>query len=59
VLLTEPFTPAGRAIAALGGVPDYAFAVLPHPTAGLTGDDLVAAAKLAADQVESLLLRVS
>jgi hypothetical protein len=22
VLLTEPFTPAGRAIAALGGVPD-------------------------------------
>ena len=56
VLLTEPFTPAGRAIAALDGVPEYEFAVLPHPTAGLAGPELVAVAKLAADQVESLLL---
>ncbi len=59
VLLTEPFTPAGRAIAALEGVPDYEFAVLPHPTAGLTGDALVAVARDATDAVERLLLRSS
>ena len=57
VLLTEPFAPAGRAIAALDCVPDYEFAVLPHPTAGLTGDALVAVARDATDAVERLLLR--
>jgi hypothetical protein len=57
VLLTEPFTPAGRAIAALDGVPDYEFAILPHPTAGLTGAELGAVALTATDAVERLLLR--
>ena len=58
VLLTEPFTPAGRAIAALDGVPDYEFVVLPHPTAGLVGNELVTVGKSATETVERLLLRV-
>jgi len=57
VLLTEPFTPAGRAIAALDGVPDYEFVVLPHPTAGLVGNELVTVGKSATETVERLLLR--
>lgn len=55
VMLTDPFTPAGRAIAALDGDPDYEFLVLPHPTAGLHDDALRAVAARAVEGVERLL----
>jgi hypothetical protein len=56
VVVTEPFVGAAVAMAGLDGDPDYRFAVIPHPTAGLTDDELRALAPTAAAALEAILL---
>ena len=56
VVVTEPFIATGHAMAALDGAPGYRFAVVGHPTAALDGPELKAAARLAAEQCERILL---
>ena len=56
VVVTEPFIGAAHAMAALDGNPAYRFAVVPHPTAGLTDDELVTLAPAAAASLEAILL---
>lgn len=56
VICTEEFVSTARAMAEIGGIPDYNFAVVPHPIGSLTQEDLMERAKLAAPQVMELLL---
>ena len=56
VILTEPFVGAGRAMASLDGRADYTFVSLPHPTAELRGDEVVASAKTVAPKLLAILL---
>ena len=56
VVVTEPFIAAARAMAALDQRPDYRFAVVPHPTAGLTDAELAAIAGPVAAELEAILL---
>ena len=56
VVITEPFVGAGRAVAALDGLPDLAMVTLPHPTAELSRDGVAAAAAHVADEVAAILL---
>ena len=59
VVVTEPFIGAAHAMAALDGNPGYRFAVVPHPTAGLTETELRALASSASTALEAILLRSS
>ncbi len=59
VIVTEAFVGAARAMATLDGLPDYEFAVVPHPTADMTGDELSAAATSAAEQILRILTKRS
>jgi hypothetical protein len=43
--MTDPFVATARAMAAAGGLPDYPFAVIPHPIA--SDDDAALRAKAA------------
>jgi hypothetical protein len=56
VVVTEPFVAAAGAMAALDGRPEYRFAVVPHPTAGMSDDELRAIAVPAAADLEAILL---
>ena len=56
VVVTEPFVGAAAAMAALDHRPDYRYAVVPHPTAGLSEDELRAIAVPAAARLEAILL---
>ena len=56
-VVTEPFLATGRAMAALHGMPDYAFVVVPHPFGSLTAEEVQARADAAVDRIEALLLR--
>ena len=56
VVITDPFVGAGRAVAALDGIPGLPLLTLPHPTAELNGPAvLVAAARLAGEAAAVLL----
>lgn len=56
VIVTEAFTGAARAMAAVDGLPDYRFAVVPHPTADMDDQTLDTAAASAVDQLVGFLL---
>ena len=59
VVVTEPFIGAAHAMAALDGHPAYRFAVVPHPTAGLTEKELRVLAPSVAAALEAILLAPS
>jgi hypothetical protein len=54
VICTEPFISSADAMAKLGGIPDYPYAVLPHPLGSL--DD--AGIRERASQVAPDVLRI-
>jgi hypothetical protein len=55
VICTEPFERMGRATAQVAGLPDYPFALIPHPVGRLGDDELRARAEAALPQVIELL----
>ena len=55
-ICTEPFETSARAMANLGGMPDYPFAVVEHPIGSLTPGQLHQRAIEAAPQVIRTLL---
>ena len=56
VICTEPFITSADAMAALGGVPDYPYVVVPHPLGSRTMEQLRDLAATAAPDVLSILL---
>ena len=56
VICTEPFITSADAMAALGGVPDYPYVVVPHPLGSRTIEQLRDLAAAAAPDVLSILL---
>ena len=56
VICTEPFITSADAMAALGGVPDYPYVVVPHPLGSRTMEQLRELAAEAAPDVLSILL---
>lgn len=56
VICTEPFVVTAHALAELMGMANYPIAVVPHPIGSLPLPELEARARLAAQQVRSLLL---
>jgi hypothetical protein len=55
--MTDRFEPTARAMAAASGLPDYPFAVIPHPIAGNADLALRDKAVAVVDQVVALLTR--
>ena len=55
-IITEPFVPSARAIAARHGRPDFPFVAVPHPITSLDEAGLRHRARLAAPRVEAILL---
>jgi len=55
-ICTEPFESGAKAIANLGGMPDYPFALIQHPIGSLTPEQMRERAIEAAPQVIALLL---
>ena len=55
VIITDEFVNQAKAIAEIQGIPDYPFAVIPHPIGRLTPKDLKERAKLALPQVLKIL----
>ena len=55
-ICTEPFESGAQAIANLGGMPDYPFALIQHPIGSLTPEQIRERAVEAAPQVISSLL---
>jgi hypothetical protein len=55
-IATEPFKPGLDALSRIRGMPDYRFAVVPHPIGPLPPDQLRERAKLAAPQVAEIVL---
>ncbi|SDI28764.1 hypothetical protein SAMN05216352_106141 [Alteribacillus bidgolensis] len=55
VIVTEPFISSGKAMAIAHGLPDYSFAVIPHPIAATTVDTLENWAEDAVKEVAELL----
>jgi hypothetical protein len=56
VVVTEPFVSTARAVATLNGMPEYPFAVVPHPFGSLEVVEVQARADLALARIEQLLL---
>jgi hypothetical protein len=56
VLCTEPFVPTARTMSRILGIPDYTFAVLPHPLGSLTPGEVKERARVALPQVIEILL---
>jgi hypothetical protein len=54
-LITDRFAVSAREIAAIEGLPEYPFAVIPHPIAGNSDDELRAKAEQTLATVVSLL----
>ncbi|MDG0866592.1 hypothetical protein GKN94_14020 [Candidatus Lucifugimonas marina] len=55
-ICTEPFESGAKAIANLGGMPDYPFALIQHPIGSLTPEQMRERAIEAAPQVIASLL---
>ncbi|HET7378671.1 MAG TPA: hypothetical protein VFJ24_01395 [Gaiellales bacterium] len=55
VICTDEFVPSARAQAAICGIPDYRFAVIPHPIGSLRHDELDARAEQALEQIVGIL----
>ena len=56
VICTEPFISSADAMAKLGGIPDYPYAVLPHPLGSLDDAEIRERASQAAPDVLRILL---
>jgi hypothetical protein len=50
-LITDRFMASAREIAAIEGLPEYPFVVIPHPIAGNTDDELRVKAEQAYDAI--------
>ncbi len=55
VICTDPFERMGQATAAVAGLPDYPFLLVPHPVGRLTPEQLNARAAAALPEVVALL----
>jgi len=55
-ICTEPFESGAQAIANLGGMPDYPFALIQHPIGSLTPEQIRERAVEATPQIISSLL---
>ena len=55
-ICTEPFESGAKAIANLGGIPDYPFALIQHPIGSLTLEQILERAIEAVPQILSSLL---
>ncbi len=55
-ICTDLFVPNGKAIAEAHGTPDYPFALVPHPMASASQDELAREAKQVLPAVLRLLL---
>ena len=55
-ICTEPFESGAKAIANLGGMPDYPFALIQHPIGSLTPEQIRERAIEAAPQIIASLL---
>lgn len=53
-ICTEAFRPGLDVLASMRGMPDYSFAIVPHPLGVLFDDELLERAKLAAPQVVAI-----
>ena len=56
VICTEPFVTSADAMAALGGVPDYPYVVVPHPLGSRTMGQIRELAARATPDVLGILL---
>ena len=57
-ICTEPFESGARAMANLGGIPDYPFVIIQHPIGSLTPEQIRERAIEAAPQIiQSLIAR--
>jgi hypothetical protein len=54
-IMTDRFEPTARAVAELNGIPEYPFAVLPHPIANDGDNDLRAKAEAVAARIVAVL----
>jgi len=55
--MTDRFEPSARAMAELNGMPDYPYAVIPHPIANDSDEDLRKKAENVVERLVSLLIR--
>jgi hypothetical protein len=56
-ICTDPFVPNGRAIAEAHGAPGYPFALVPHPLASASDEELTRQARQVLSEVLHLLTR--
>lgn len=56
-ICTDQFIPTARAMAAVGGLPDYPFATIQHPIGSMPDEQLKRRAEIAAPQVRDILLK--
>jgi hypothetical protein len=56
LVITEPFIETARAAAAMAGMPDYSFVVIPHPLSRLDRIQIRGRAEASADAVLRRLL---
>ncbi len=56
-ICTDLFVPNARAIAEAHGAPEYPFALVPHPLASATPQELASKAKAVLPEVVRLLIR--
>jgi hypothetical protein len=55
--MTDRFEPSARAMAELNGMPDYPYAVIPHPIANDSDEALRKKAEAVVERLVSLLTR--
>ena len=56
VICTEPFISSAKAMAQIGGIPDYPYVVVPHPLGSLAPETLRERARQAAPEVLRILM---
>ena len=56
VICSDAYLPSAKAIAKIGGIPDYPFVVVPHPLVSLDPETLLGRAMGAVPQVLRILL---
>ena len=56
VICTEPFVSSAVAMSKMGGIPDFPFAVVPHPLGSLDENSLRERAKEVAGDIAKILL---
>ena len=56
MVITSPFIPTAEAMARLSGMPEYPYAVAPHPFGSLTPAEVAERADALVARIETLLL---